>query len=236
MQRLQSSVVRSLFFLVLCLVSTLPTMTCAAQFETAPAWISDAEQNPRDELSALQEQIMWRDIQYNIALLKSQPLLAEPDATQSVAYGFPLRLAPGLPDYAGFRVSAFVDHDPALGPVLDYNGGTRTYDGHRGTDFALWPFSWNKVDAGDMQVIAAAAGTLAYKANVDPTDHNPCDGGSNNDPWNYVGIVHADGRLTIYGHIRYNSDRQGHRPDGGAGRVSGYGGELWQLERSAYAF
>lgn len=148
---------------------------------------------------------MWRDIQNNIALLKSQSLLAEPDATQSVSYIFPLRLAPGLPDYAGFRVSAFVDHDPAVGPVLDYNGGTRTYDGHRGTDFALWPFSWNKVDAGDMQVIAAAAGTLAYKANVDPTDHNPCDGGSNNDPWNYVGIVHADGRLTIYGHMRYNS-------------------------------
>jgi hypothetical protein len=87
--------------------------------------------------------------------------------------------------------------------VLDYNGGTRTYDGHRGTDYALYPFSWNKVDAGDVQVIAAAAGTIASYANVDPTDHN-C-GSSSSDPWNYVALVHADGRMTIYGHMRYNS-------------------------------
>jgi murein DD-endopeptidase MepM/ murein hydrolase activator NlpD len=43
------------------------------------------------------------------------------------------------------------------------------------------------------------------KANVDSTDHNPCDGGSNSDPWNYVALVHDDGRMTIYGHMRYNS-------------------------------
>src|SRR4051794_18615046 len=105
MQRLQSSVMRPLFFLALCVVSTLPTMTCAAQFEADPAWMSGADQQPRDELSPIQEQIMWRDIRHNIALLKSQSLLAEPDATQAVTYTFPLRLAPGLPDYSGFRVS-----------------------------------------------------------------------------------------------------------------------------------
>jgi hypothetical protein len=52
-------------------------------------------------------------------------------------------------------------------------------------------------------VIAAAPGTIAFKANVDPTDHN-C-GGMSPDPWNYVGVVHADGRLTLYGHMRYDS-------------------------------
>lgn len=161
----------------------------------------------RDELSPAQEQAMWAEIRRSLARLRSAGLLAEPDASQTVTFGLPLRLAPGLPDYAGFRVSAFVDHDPAAGvaQVLDYNGGARTYDGHRGTDYALWPFGWNKVDAGDMQVVAAAAGTIAYRADVDPTDHNPCDGGSGSDPWNYVGVVHADGRLTLYGHLRYNS-------------------------------
>jgi murein DD-endopeptidase MepM/ murein hydrolase activator NlpD len=160
---------------------------------------------PRDELSPAQEQAMWEEIQRNIAMLRARGTLAAPDTAQAVTYNFPLRLAPGLPDYAGFRVSAFVDHHPASGQVLDYNGGTRTYDGHRGTDYALYPFNWNKVDAGEMQVIAAADGTIVGKANVDPTDHNPCDGGSSSDPWNYVALRHADGRMTIYGHMRYNS-------------------------------
>ena len=160
---------------------------------------------PRDELTPEQEQAMWEEIQRNLAMLREQGILAAPDAAQAVTYDLPLRMAPGLPDDAGFFVSAFVDHNPASGQVLDYNSGTRTYDGHRGTDYALWPFKWNKVNAGEVQVIAAAAGTLVSKANVDPTDHNPCDGGSSSDPWNYVALVHADGRMTIYGHLRHNS-------------------------------
>jgi murein DD-endopeptidase MepM/ murein hydrolase activator NlpD len=162
----------------------------------------------RDDISPAQEQAMWNEIRRNVAMLREQGLLATADVTsaaQAVTYTFPLRTAPGLPDYAGFRVSAFVDHNAAAVQVLDYNGGSRTYDGHHGTDYALWPFSWNKVNAGEVQAVAAAAGTIAYRANVDPTDHNPCDGGSNNDAWNYVALVHADGRLTIYGHMRYNS-------------------------------
>jgi murein DD-endopeptidase MepM/ murein hydrolase activator NlpD len=158
---------------------------------------------PGEDLSPAQEQAMWEEIQFNLEALRSAGALAAPNAAQTVTYAFPLRLAPGLPDYAGFRVSAFSDHNPASGQVLDYNGGTRTYDGHRGTDYALWPFSWNKLDAGDVQVIAAAAGTIISYANVDSTDHN-CSS-SSSDPWNYVALVHADGRMTIYGHLRYNS-------------------------------
>lgn len=160
-------------------------------------------ESPHDELSPAQEQAMWDEIQRNLATLRSAGLLAAPDTSQTVTYNFPLRLAPGLPDYAGFRVSAFVDHNPASGQVLDYNNGARTYDGHRGTDYALYPFSWNKVDAGEVQVIAAADGTIVANFNVDPTDHN-CNV-SSIDPWNYVALTHADGRMTIYGHMRYNS-------------------------------
>ena len=171
-----------------------PVVTCGEDVEL-----------PRDELSPAEELSMWNEIRRNIATLREQALLPAPDITQVLAYTFPLRLAPGLSDYAGFRVSAFVDHNSTAGQVQDYNGGARTYDGHRGTDYALWPFSWNKVNAGEVQVIAAAAGTIVNKANTDSTDHNPCDGGSNNDQWNYVALEHADGRLTIYGHMRYNS-------------------------------
>ena len=166
---------------------------------------------PFDHISPTAEKLMWEDIQRNIAALKEQGLLAIPDraqslsALQAVTYSFPLRMAPGRPDNAGFRVSAFVDDNSTVGQVIDYNGGARTYDGHHGTDYALWPFSWNKVDAADVQVIAAAAGTIVSKNNTDSSDHNPCDSGSTSDTWNYVALTHADGRMTIYGHMGYNS-------------------------------
>ncbi|MEI7770504.1 MAG: peptidoglycan DD-metalloendopeptidase family protein [Chloroflexales bacterium] len=162
----------------------------------------DAEP-PYDDISPAQEQAMWAEIQHNLKALRGAGALATATTAQAVPLGWPLRMAPGLVDYAGFRVSAFVDHNPAIGQVLDYSEGARTYDGHRGTDIAAYPFSWNKMDAGDLQVIAAAAGTIVARANVDPTDHN-CNVASS-DPWNYVAIIHADGRMTIYGHMRYNS-------------------------------
>ena len=99
------------------------------------------------ELSPAAEQALWAEIQHHLAALRRQGVLAAPSA-QAVPYNFPLRLAPGLPDYAGFRVSAYVDHNPAGSQVLDYNGGTRTYDGHRGTAYGLWPYGRNKIHAG----------------------------------------------------------------------------------------
>jgi murein DD-endopeptidase MepM/ murein hydrolase activator NlpD len=172
-----------------------PTVNAPSNFELGDP--------PLDELSPAQEAAMWAEIQHNVLWLRRAGWLAEPNPSITVTYNFPLQMAPGLPDYAGFRVSAFSDHNAATGQVLDYNGGARTYDGHRGTDYALYPFSWNKVDAGEAQVIAAAAGAIVYKGDTDPTDHN-CNV-SSGDPWNYIALAHADGRMTIYGHMRYHS-------------------------------
>lgn len=192
----------SLHLLCATLLLTGPIPITSPPPPTPPLGSEELE-SLHNELSPAQEQAMLEEIQRNVALLRSAGILAEPDLAQTVTYSFPLRMAAGLPDYAGFRVSAFADHNLASGAVLDYNGGTRTYDGHHGTDYALYPFNWNKVDAGEVLVIAAAAGTIVAKANVDPTDHN-C-GSSSSDPWNYVALEHADGRMTIYGHLRYNS-------------------------------
>ncbi|MDA0242029.1 MAG: peptidoglycan DD-metalloendopeptidase family protein [Chloroflexi bacterium] len=159
------------------------------------------EEVPHDEFSAEQEQAMWAEIQHNLAWLRHAGLWPAAD-TVAVSYNFPLRMVSGLPDYDGFRVSAFADHNPT-GGATDYNGGTRTYNGHRGTDYALYPFNWNKVDAGEMEVIAAADGLIVAKSDSNPADHN-CNGSSGGD-WNYVALTHADGRMTIYGHMRYNS-------------------------------
>jgi hypothetical protein len=88
-----------------------PSTACVGNFEP-----------PRDEISPAEEQALWEEIQRNLALLRGAGALAAPKAAQAVAYSFPLRLAPGLPDYAGFRVSAFADHHPASGQVLYHNG------------------------------------------------------------------------------------------------------------------
>ena len=189
-------------FLAAGLVNASPT--AASQFSSLGNEPPPEECPPAaDELTQDQEQTLWHAIQANISALRGQGRLTALNSALPVTYTFPLRLAPGLPDYAGYRVSAFSDHHPGAGQVLDYNGGTRTYDGHRGTDYALWPYSWNKVDAGAVQVIAAAAGTIINSVNADPSDHN-C-GTSSSDPWNYITLLHADGRLSIYGHMRYNS-------------------------------
>lgn len=158
---------------------------------------------PRDDLGPDEEAAIWARIQADLQRLRADGTLAAPDAAQTVFYGWPVRLAPGLTDSAGYFVSAFSDHNAASGAWQDYDGGTRTYDTHRGTDIALWPFSWNKLDAGDVQVVAAAAGTIVQRENITPADHN-CGAGTGS-LGNWIVLSHADGRITIYGHMKYNS-------------------------------
>ncbi|CAN5353288.1 hypothetical protein BH11PSE11_BH11PSE11_22300 [soil metagenome] len=198
--------------LSLCLLGSLATQSLRAS-DTADAQriaaslSEESSSSPElihDEMSPAEEQALWSGIQRSIAQLQEDGKLAMPDAAQTVFYGWPVRMAPGRSDFAGFSVSAFADHNPAAGPWLDYNNGSRTYDSHRGTDIALWPFSWNKVDAGDVQVIAAAAGTIIQNENIMPTDHNCLVGGPGG-LGNWITLQHADGRITIYGHMKYNS-------------------------------
>ena len=160
----------------------------------------------RDDITPQEEQAVWARIQENIAALRRTGRGSALDSLQSVTYELPLRMAPGLTDYGGFTIAAFPDHDPASGvtAVRDYNGGNRTYDGHQGTDYGLYPFKWNKVDAGEMQVVAAAAGTIVIRDNATPADHscavNNLTGGGN-----MIALQHADGRVTFYAHMKYNS-------------------------------
>ena len=169
--------------------------------QTAFAEALDA---PRDNLSPASERAMLDEISRNVARLRRAGLPAPQRRAEAVTYDFPLGLAPGVPGEAGYYVSALADHDPAAGKVLDYHGGSRTYDSHRGIDIALWPFPWNKLDAGDVQVLAVAAGTIVAKADTNAADHHCGNAGDGGD-WNYVALEHADGRMTIYGHLRHQS-------------------------------
>jgi len=46
---------------------------------------------------------------------------------------------------------------------------SNTYDGHHGTDIAIWPYSFYKMDNNQIEVIAAAAGTITQKMMVTST-------------------------------------------------------------------
>ncbi|MCF8239693.1 MAG: M23 family metallopeptidase [Saprospiraceae bacterium] len=114
---------------------------------------------------------------------------------------WPLRTANGLMDCSYYVISAFVDQDISTGSVKDYACGSRTYDGHRGTDIALFPYRFIKMDNDQVEVIAAASGTILDKSDGN-TDKN-C--GSNMLQANYIMIGHSDGSRALYFHMKKNS-------------------------------
>jgi hypothetical protein len=114
-----------------------------------------------------------------------------------------------IADY--FSINNFVDLDPAIGSVRDWNCGARTYDkstptpyNHRGIDIDLWPFYWNMMDNNYVAVVAAAAGrVVAVTDNLN--NESNCGLAGENGTWNHIAIRHADSSTTIYGHLRRNS-------------------------------
>lgn len=111
---------------------------------------------------------------------------------------FPMELpASGQQPY----VTAYKDQ-AAGGGVADWQCGGRSYNGHRGTDYGIGGFP--VMDAGSRWVVASRDGIV-----VSVTDgcYDRCTGGC----WcgggfgNHVRIQHADGTITIYGHMMKSS-------------------------------
>jgi hypothetical protein len=140
-------------------------------------------------------------IERNVARLQADRTLAAP-TERSVLLQWPLRAANGLTDPGYHVVTRFVDHALSFpGTVLDYNCGDRTYDNedgnHRGTDIYVWPFPWIRMDADEVEAIAAAAGTIVYRQDS-RSDYTCCSGGS----WNVIAVRHSDGSTSWYGHLK----------------------------------
>lgn len=127
-------------------------------------------------------------------------------SASSVKFEWPLQAVPWSKDFSYYGYSNFVDHDAANpGSLLDYQCGNRTYDvdgyNHRGTDIFLWPFPWNKMADDEVEVIAAAAGTIVLK--TDGNDDDSC--GYTGKEWNAVLIEHADSSIAWYSHFKKGS-------------------------------
>jgi murein DD-endopeptidase MepM/ murein hydrolase activator NlpD len=131
--------------------------------------------------------------------LESEGLLNfNPNAVVSLEW--PLQQAAGYDDPGYYATINYVDQDNTSG-ILDYNCGSRTYDGHRGIDIMLWPYRWEKQANNAVEVIAAAPGTILGKTDGNYDLNCNCDDIN----WNVVYIQHDDGSVAWYGHMKANS-------------------------------
>ena len=156
---------------------------------------------PADELAPAQREAIWA------AIDAGTKRLALPKAGSRPAFRWPLRAARGYSNPVFSRVSFHVDHNPAFPNQLrDFNCGVRTYDrdngyNHQGTDISLATDSWNLMSAGQIEVIAAADGTIVAKSDGN-FDRNCAFGTSD---WNAVYVQHDDGSIAWYGHMKNGS-------------------------------
>lgn len=160
-----------------------------------------------DHITDEQRQEIQQMLDENRAMLAENGRLPIPNLSAQVSFAWPLKLKDGLTDPGYHGVSGFVDHDPSYPDQLeDYMCLDRTYDtasgyNHKGSDYFLWPFSWNKMDADEVEIIAAAPGTIIGK--TDGNYDRNCS--FNNGSWNAVYIQHSDGSVAWYGHMKRNS-------------------------------
>lgn len=176
-----------------------PTPTAMGGGEMEPEHVDHLSPEQRAEIEAV--------LAENSEILAENGRLPAPNLAADVAFAWPLKQAAGFNDPGYQVVTGYVDHNPAFPDQLrDYACGSQTYDtasgyNHQGTDYFLWPFGWNKMDAGAVQVVAAAAGIIIGKS--DGNYDRSCSFNSN--PWNAVYVRHADNSVAWYGHLKNGS-------------------------------
>jgi hypothetical protein len=163
----------------------------------------------KDEITPEQRAAIISMLKANETKLKLEGKLQKAENPAFTAFAWPLKQALGYNDNGYYGISNYVDENPAFpNALLDYNCGNRTYDqssgyNHAGTDIFTWPFSWSKMSRNAVQVIAGAAGTIIGKSDGN-FDQNCsfCPSACN---WNAVYIMHADGSVAWYGHMKSGS-------------------------------
>jgi len=153
-----------------------------------------------EHLSPQFRQRAWAEIRSNARKLKLTAAPQRDGARSLGGFAWPMAGNNGLADPGYHAISNYVDQ-AGSGQILDYSCGARSYDGHRGTDYYLWPFSWHKMDNSQVKVIAAAPGTIVGRS--DGNFDRSCSVNNNN--WNAVYVQHADGSVAWYGHMKNGS-------------------------------
>ena len=184
-----------------------------AQSLAAPENASDAfavEYKIQDSVCLTDEKRaeFQKQLQSSINKLRGEGKIAAIDSSAPPKFIFPARSnGAGEQDFGFHVMGNFVDHNPSFPNQLrDYNCGTRTYDlasgyNHKGIDIINYPFAWNKMDNNETVAIAAADGQIIFKADGN-FDRN-CD--FSNPNWNIIVLLHSDGTVSWYGHLKLNS-------------------------------
>ena len=69
---------------------------------------------------------------------------------------------------------------------------------HQGTDFSLWPFSWEMMDENRVHVVASESATIIQKEGGNPDENFSL----SNPFWNTIYIEHAYGSESYFGHLK----------------------------------
>ncbi len=163
-------------------------------------------QETSDQVSPELDRAMVQAVTDNLATLQaSGRYTPAPKALTGLIW--PMAPNPGA-GAEWYAIVNYVDLNLAYpNQVRDYTCGTRSYDSssgynHRGIDYSLWPFPWYVMDAGTVDVVAAAPGTLIEKR--DGAYDRACTWDGPDDA-NYVIILHGDGSIARYLHLKRSS-------------------------------
>ncbi|MBD3582497.1 peptidoglycan DD-metalloendopeptidase family protein [Flavobacterium selenitireducens] len=158
---------------------------------------------PEQSRSAIKQRLAG-----TVAELKSQGRLSSqmPQGAH-ILFDWPVVKNPGTTYNNVWSISNHVDHNAAFPNALsDYMCGTRTYDtgagyNHKGVDIFTWPFTWYQMQNNQSWAVAAADGVIIGKDNGNADQS--CTFNSNQ--WNAVYVLHEDGSVSWYGHLKNNS-------------------------------
>ena len=185
--------------LVLLFCSMFSYNTVSSQI--APAGGGDAHFEHSKCLSDAEHEFAQSQVETNVLELRQKGILPQGPTESIVLFSWPLKLKTGITDPSYYAISNFVDQNNSSG-TSDYNCGARTYDGHKGTDIFLWPFPWSKMDNNEVEVIAAAAGTIVAKYDGNFDRHCTWTNGAQG---NAIILQHADGSQSWYWHFKKQS-------------------------------
>ena len=170
--------------------------------ETNSGWFGIRENEiPQGEcVTPGQEAEIVRRLDENIAHLRQRGILPETPSRVPTDFTWPLEPTENFTANDYWAISGFVDHDPTTN-WEDHLCYGRTYNGHNGTDYYLWPHQFNMMDNEEVAIVAAAPGTIIEKD--DGNYDRRCSWGGFQ--WNAVYILHDDGSTAWYGHMKTNS-------------------------------
>ncbi len=151
-------------------------------------------------ISSEERALVSKIIHDNIKYLEAQGRIKPPSKNLPI-FDWPLRRTDGFNQHNYYVISNYVDHNNTE-LLQDYNCGQRTYNGHRGTDISIQPFTWLLKNNSSVEVVAAAAGNIVRLKDGEFDEECRLD---ENKSANSVILRHEDGSLSYYWHLKEGS-------------------------------